>query len=403
MRAPVVGGEFNLMNPRGVCVDQLAENAASSERIKLALVSTGLGNVNRGFEISAARWFEALRTHSSLDVKLFCGGEYPGGVKLWNMPRDSKWTSPFRALTFLREKLRWELCYGVEQISFWPFLGRQLRKWRPDAVWIKDIPLAHFLMITRRLFGLKFKIIFCNGGMLRPQTYKDFDVIQQMSLAAYEQALQFGIPPSKMSLISNCCPTMQCTADRTATRVRLGYAPDDYVVISVAAWNKYHKRIDYLIREVAAVNDPRVKLLLCGAPEVDTQELKELGEHLLGDRIQWMTVAPNMVPDLLNASDVFVLSSLRESLGNALLEAVLIGMPVVSHPHDGARFILQNSQWMTDLSVEGALRNRLIELKQSPPAAAQLEELRSDVAARFSDSTLAHQFESMVAAGVEGK
>lgn len=365
--------------------------------MKLALVSTGLGHVNRGFEISTARWFDALRTHTDLDVRLFCGGDYPGARKVWNFPRQSLWTAPFQFLPLCPEKQRWELCYGMEQLSFWPALNLELMAWRPDVVWVKDIPLAHFLMVSRPLLGLRYKIILCNGGMLKPSTYKDFDVIQQMSLCAYEEALQFGIRPERMALISNCCPALTTKGARSEIRARLGYSPEDYVVISVAAWNKYHKRIDYLIREIAAMKDERVKLLLCGAPEVDASELKDLGARLLGDRVKWITVPPPEVPDLLLASDVFVLASLRESLGNALLEAVLSGMPVVTHPHDGARFIMQDqTHWMSDLSKDGALRDRLIQLKHNPPTAADVEVLRADVAQRFSDTNLSRQFERMV-------
>lgn len=302
------------------------------------------------------------------------------------------------------EQQRWELCYGTEQISFWSALNFALLQWRPDAVWIKDIPLAHFLFATRAMLGLRFKIIFCNGGMLRPQTYKDFDVIQQMSRAAYEQASDCGISRDKMHLISNCCPSIRATESRGAMRALLGYSDDDWVIVSVAAWNKYHKRIDYLIREVAAMNDPRAKLLLCGAPEVDAAELKELGASLLGDRIRWSTVPPHEVPDLLNASDVFVLASLRESLGNALLEGILMGLPVVTHAHDGARFILQeHMQWTADLSRDNALRDRLLQLKNQPPDTRELIALKEDVANRFSDATLAKQFERMVKACLSAK
>jgi 1,2-diacylglycerol 3-alpha-glucosyltransferase len=373
--------------------------AISVATVKLALISSGLGHVNRGFEISTARWFDALRAHTSLDVRLFCGGDHPGGKKVWNFPRNSFWTAPFQYLPFCQEQQRWELCYGFEQLSFWSALNLDLLEYRPDVVWIKDIPLAHFLFASRAMLGLRFKIILCNGGMLRPQTYKDFDVIQQMSRAAYEEALDFGIPREKMELISNCCPQISPTTDRETTRRQLGFQSDEFVIISVAAWNKYHKRIDYLIREVAAMNDPKVKLLLCGAPEVDASELKELGHSLLGDRVRWITVPPNEVPNLLTASDAFVLASLRESLGNALLEAVLVGLPVVTHAHDGARFILQDQQqWTADLSQPNILRDRLLQLKNHPPDRAELEALKQDVAHRFSDAVLAEQFERMVKA-----
>lgn len=365
--------------------------------LKVALISSGLGTTNRGFEISAARWFEALKAHSNLDIRLFCGGDYAGGKKLWNFPRKSVWTAPFQFLPFCPEKTRWELCYGTEQISFWSALNWELLRWKPDAVWVKDIPLAHLLLGSRAILGLNFKIVLANGGMLRPKTYQPFDVIQQLSLQAYKEALEFGIPASKMQLISNCFPRFEVAKTRKELRNELGFNDNDWVLICVAAWNKYHKRIDYLLEEVARLDDPNVKLILCGAAEVDSDELRRLGTNLLGDRVKWMTVAPNVVPELLHASDVFVLPSMRESLGNALVEAALCGLPVVTHPHDGARYALQDKFWMVDMSEPGNLSAKLQQFKNDPPNAERLRQLQSDVSSRFSDRVLAPQFEQMVA------
>jgi len=238
-----------------------------------------------------------------------------------------------------------------------------------------------------------------NGGMLRPQTYKDFDRIQQISSSAYDEALDFGISPEKMELISNCFPAMNLSASRAETRKSIGVEENDWVIICVAAWNKYHKRIDYLLEEVARLKDPHVKLVLCGAPEINSEELQELGTKLLGDRVVWLTVEPHVVPQLLHASDVFVLPSLRESLGNALVEAILCGIPVVTHPHDGARFAIRDDFWMTDLSEPGKLFERLLALKNNPPTKERVQTLKSDVTERFGERTLAKQFEEMVVDG----
>ena len=53
--------------------------------IKLALVSCGLGNINRGVESSTARWFEALKDKEDLAVRLFAGGNYrrPLPCQIW--------------------------------------------------------------------------------------------------------------------------------------------------------------------------------------------------------------------------------------------------------------------------------------------------------------------------------
>lgn len=371
----------------------------SQPEVKLALVSTGLGHINRGFEISTARWFESLKKFSNLNVRLFSGGDYPGAKALWNFPRASIWTRAIQYIPFMSEQHRWEFQYGVEQISFWSALNFELLSWRPDAIWVKDVPLAHLLLASRVMFNLKFKIILANGGMFKPPTYQHFDLIQQLQHQAYDEAIQFGIPAEKMEILGNCVPAPQSFVadERQVVRRSLGLEEQDWVIVCVAAWNKYHKRIDYLLNEVAALKGDNIKLLLCGAAEVDTHELQEQGRELLGDRVQWLTVEPEKVASILQASDVFVLPSLRESFGNVLLEAALCGLPVVTHPHDGAQFVIADDYWMTDMSGTGNLTSRLEWLKDNAVAVApHVKHLKDDVHKRFSEESLVRQFQQMV-------
>ena len=384
-------------------ISAASERQGHNKPVKLALVTSGLGHINRGFEISTARWYEALKEHSDLDVRLFCGGPYETGKQLWNFPRNSAWTKPIHYIPFMPEKGRWEFTYGVEQVSFWSALNFELLNFKPDVIWLKDVPLAFLLRASRIAFNLKFKIIFANGGMLRPQSYAAYDIVQQIERHSYEEALQFGIAPERMELISNCVPLpvqLDATASaalKSRVRMSLGLKDTDFVVVCVAAWNKYHKRIDYLLDEVAALNDPNCKLLLCGAPEVDTVELKAQGQRLLGDRVQWLSVAPDQLSEIYSASDVFVLPSLREHLGNAQIESILAGLPIIVHPHDGAKFVVGDDYWMTDLSMSGNLTRRLIFMRENAAINREkIQKLRADVANRFSAEGLADKFESMV-------
>jgi len=364
--------------------------------IKVALISSGLGNSSRGFEISTARWYRALRKHTKLDVRLYCGGDYPDGIKLWNIPRNSIWTRPLLYWPFFGERTRWEMTYVIEQFSFWTALNFELLRWKPDVVWLKDVPLAHLVLFARSLFALKFKMVFSNGGGFKPTTYKPFDVVQQIQRQSYQEALNLGTPPEKLELITNCIPAMTSTRNRRDVRLALGLDESDWVVVCVAAWNKYHKRIDYLLEEVARISDPRVKLILCGTPEAETRGLQELGWNLLGDRAKWLTVSDDEVGDILRASDVFVLPSLRECLGNALMEAAMSGLPVATHPHDAARFGIEDDFWMIDLSVPGNLAKRLLWLREHPPEFERLSKLKDDVARRFDEGAQAAKFEKMV-------
>lgn len=379
----------------------VSENASETRSkpgaTKLALVSCGLGNVKRGFETSTARWYEALRRHTSLDVRLFCGGNYPGGKQLWNMPRNSLWTKGVHSLPFISEQHRWEWTYGVEQVSFWSALNFELLAWRPDVVWLKDFPLAHMVSASRNIFGLKFKIIFANGGLPDPNSYKELDFIQQIQPRKYEEALDLGIPRERMELLTNCFPNLDTPVDRSTIRKSLGLDNDDFVILCVAAWNKYHKRLDYLIDEVARLTDPKVKLVLCGAPEVDTRSLQEQGKKLLGNRIHWLTVDVDTIPSIMKASDVLVLPTLQEHLGNVLAESAMCGLPIITHPHHGARYIIQDEFWMTDLSEPGNLSTRLMWMRLNAAAVnEQISKLKADVNARFNEKLQAEKFESMV-------
>lgn len=374
------------------------QESRSSHRIRLVLVSSGLGNVTRGFEISTARWYHALKNHTELDVHLICGGPFNAATVVPNIGRNNMLLRPLMKLPFVPEQRRWELSYGIEQFSFLPGVLIQLARLKPDVVWVKDVPLAQLLLGARSLPFLDYKIVFANGASFNPANYQGFDHIQQLQPDAYRQAKLFGISENKMDLISNCIDpdAFKALEEPSVVRDRLGIGQSDWMIVCAAAWNKYHKRIDYLIEEVARIDDPSVKLVLCGVPEADTSELKELGKRLLGDRISWITLPSNEVPSVIKAADVFVLPSLSEGLGNVLIEAALAETPVVSHPHSGAHFILQDPYWMTDMTKKGALASRVKELRMMPPSVERCKELATSVQRRFSDKTLAQQFELMI-------
>jgi glycosyltransferase involved in cell wall biosynthesis len=67
---------------------------------------------------------------------------------------------------------------------------------------------------------------------------------------------------------------------------------------------------------------------------------QRLAARKLGTNAGWLTLTPENVHRALYISDVFVLPSLSEGLPNALIEAVLAGLPVICHPHPGGKYIL---------------------------------------------------------------
>jgi 1,2-diacylglycerol 3-alpha-glucosyltransferase len=372
------------------------KTASIKPPLKVALISCGLGHVNRGFEVSTARWYEALRDRSELEVRLFTGGKYARATEVINIPRDWLLKFVLFPIANINRRRFWEFAYGVEMVSFALGLIGPLLLWRPDVIWTKEAPFAHVIFFLKYFLGLKYKVIFANGGGFKPNTYKIFDYIQQLQTKSFSEATNSGVPQTKMRVLPNFISYKEPDADRPSLRASFGYKSDDWVVICVAAWNKYHKRIDYLIEEVAAIKDDRVKLLLCGHPEPDTASLKNLAKQKLGDRVQWHTLPHQKIPNALKASDVFVLPSIDELFGSANIEAIMAGLPVVAHLNGATQNLANGELEITDLSKPGNLTAKLSYLKEHPPSQEKLNNLAKTTQARFSPTSLTSEFVAMV-------
>jgi glycosyltransferase involved in cell wall biosynthesis len=197
-------------------------------------------------------------------------------------------------------------------------------------------------------------------------------------------------------VLPNFTPKPVLNKTKNECREYFGYSPDDWVITCAAAWNRHHKRIDYLIEEVAKINDERVKLLLCGHPELDTDYLKALAQRLMPGRVQWHTLPAHLVSTALTAADVFVLPSLSELFGGVLIETIMLGIPVIAH-HTAAGQQLTGLQFKTyDLSQPDNLTNYLIPLRKSPPPKDALLQLAYDIGQSFSQERLSQQFVEMI-------
>jgi 1,2-diacylglycerol 3-alpha-glucosyltransferase len=386
-----------LIMPLESLAQLIADKPARPRRpIKVAVISGGLGRVQRGFEVSTRRLFDALQKHTSLELRLFAGGKSDGAKEVINIPRDFLLNTVLLPVAFLNRRRIWEFAYGVEQVSFAIFLLADLMQYQPDVVWTKEAPLAHVLYYAKAIFGLKFKILFANGGGFKPATYAIFDHIQQLEASSMADAVAAGVSECKMTVLPNALPFQTTTLSREGARSSFGFSPMDFVVVCVAAWNSYHKRIDFLIEEVANMRDPSIHLLLCGHPEPDSGNLKDLARRKLGNRAHWYTLPEREIPRALKAGDVFVLPSITEHFGSAALEACIAALPVVVHPNGATRLLSETALETTDLSKPGSIQKRLTQLKANPPRREDMQRLAQIVKERFSEKVMSENFLQMV-------
>jgi glycosyltransferase involved in cell wall biosynthesis len=114
--------------------------------------------------------------------------------------------------------------------------------------------------------------------------------------------------------------------------------------------------MDFIIKEVAGLPEPRPYLLLVGQQEAESSDVVALGKELLGiDGFQIRSVTQQEVADYYRVADAFTLASLSEGFGRVLLEAMSYGLPCLVHDHEVARYILDEHGYFADFKIPGSL------------------------------------------------
>jgi glycosyltransferase involved in cell wall biosynthesis len=121
---------------------------------------------------------------------------------------------------------------------------------------------------------------------------------------------------------------------RLELRAGLGAGADDVLVLSVARLGP-EKRLDVLLRAVAAADDSRLVVALAGEGQ-ERERLEELARELGVRAVLTGDVEWGRIVELYVAADVFALLSERETWGVVVNEAAACGLPLVLSDRVGA-------------------------------------------------------------------
>jgi len=391
----------------------------------------------------------------SLSVTLFSGAPlaacpFPPAVTIPCWKRSGKLAQTLARFSppFL---WRWGLKnpYGWEQFSFWLRLWPKLRRGKFDILHVQDPMVADWCRLFRKWGLVWTKEILAHGTEEPVEFLAKFEHVQH--LAPWHLEKTAGRKPEtgnrkpeseeerseangKRKVNAGWAPTDECGWTRTRPywvaipnfvdcevftpgsgkreelRKRLGIPENAFVVGCVAAVKKDHKRIDYLIREIAqstvnsqqsTVNSQQSTvsseqltvnseqrtekgwaspaeplssssselftvhrspftsfLIIAGAKTGESEELMELAESLLPGRYKiLLDCARDQMPDLYRAMDVFVLPSLFEMMPIAVLEAMASGLPCVVNRHPVLEWMV-GAEEITDCRQQTADQER---------------------------------------------
>jgi glycosyltransferase involved in cell wall biosynthesis len=220
-------------------------------------------------------------------------------------------------------------------------LARRLRRDPPDALIVGTYKKLFLAALGARLAGVR-RIVARVGletDVPRSRKYRfalqrwvDVVVVTAARMQPPFLALP-GADADRVVVIPNAAIVPDGATTRAAARAALGVPADARVVGAVARLDT-QKRLDRLLRALAGLPGDVYCLLAGDGPE--RPALETLGRELgVGDRVRFLGHRDDTVT-VYGALDLMVVSSDREGMSNSMLEAMSLGVPVVSTPVSGA-------------------------------------------------------------------
>lgn len=318
---------------------------------KIALLCSGLGHVVRGHEVFARGLFDMMAGHVDMHLLKGAGDEADHEQVIACVKRGSPALDhPFAVAASPQwaDAVREQARLSIEHETFAYAALEPLLALQPAVVHCLEQEVCRVVHAHRHLFRDPPRILFSNGGAIPASALPPCDAVQEhteYNLARSRKDKAFCIPHG--------VDTRQFHPGvASEMRARLGIPQDAFTVISVGTVCFHHKRMDHVIREVAAL--PGAHLLIVGQDNQDTPAIRAIGREALGERVHFTKLPHEELPQAYAAADAFALGSLHETFGIVYIEAMAMGLPVFCTNHPNQRSIVREGVFV-DMARPGAL------------------------------------------------
>ena len=270
-------------------------------------------------------------------------------------------------------------------VSFWQ-LRKMARKFNIDLIHSH----SRTSQVLADLLGraLAKPHVFTCHGFFKPKIFRRIFACWGQRVIAISQQVKehliadFKLDESKISVVHNGIDTKNFGDFAFGDRMRKDLGINDALLVGIIARLSDVKGHIYLIRAMQKVVKifPTAKLLIIGEGKMKNALIKEAEGLAIKQNVLFIPRATNTT-EILAAMDIFVMPSLQEGLGLALMEAMAQGIAVVGSAVGGIKTLIQDKQ------------NGLLVAPADVPALAQaIITLLKDPALRRALGTQAREF-----------
>lgn len=363
--------------------------------MKIALVACGLEHIQRGFESFTRELFDNY-VDADAEVHLYKGS----GKKIRNefviraLKRDSLLLKIFKPTS---KGLYYR--YKAECFTFAFMMLPYLIKGKYDLIHFSDNELGKALLILRKIFRLRYKILFSNGAPWHAGECKIYDGVQEVTKAMQLENIATGVKKDRSWFVPYGIAVNNFNFkqfDKQSLKKHFSIPANAVVILSLSALKLTHKRLDWLIKEYAQLKG-NYFLIMAGSEDIETSEVKKMASQLLQpDSYSFMTVPYSEVVKLLATCDVMVSTSLSEAFGRVLVEATAARIPVLTHPHYAAKEIIGHESSFVNMEKAGELAGKLTRVGQdSTIRTGMIEKNYSYCMAHFDWTILNREYKKM--------
>lgn len=287
-------------------------------------------------------------------------------------------------------------------ISMLKLLG-PIKKYNIDVVHSNSRTTQVLGCLLQKFTGVPH-IWTCHGFFKRRFSRKVFPCWGQKIIAISESVKEhlindFKVEKKKIYVIHNGIDVNRFSGPRTENRepAKKAFGLDNGPVIGIVARLSDVKGHTYLIEAMYAVINkvPQAQLLIVGDGKM-RQELINLTKSLGISKSVFFIPSVKDTRDVLSIMDIFVMPSVKEGLGLALMEAMAYGLAVIGSRIGGIRSLIQDGYNGLLINPKDAkdLSKAILELLKDPPRRAILgNNAKSFIGQNFSQEKMAKETE----------